>query len=630
MAGAIRHRGPDDEGVWSDAAAGIVLAHRRLSIIDLSPAGHQPMASASGRHVIAFNGEIYNFADLRRHLEAEGRSPMWRGHSDTEVLVEAIGRWGVERTLEAAAGMFAFAVWDRAERTLTLARDRLGEKPLYYGWSTDTFLFGSDTAALSRHPSWSGEIDRGALALMMRFNNVPAPHSIYRGIAKLVPGTYGVLRPGARDLEVHTYWDACAVAEDGARYPYEGGADDAVGEVERLLKSALAGQMIADVPLGAFLSGGVDSSTIVALMQELSARPVKTFSIGFSESGFDEAAAAKAVARHLKTEHHELYVSPEEARGVIPELPRIYAEPFADSSQIPTYLVSRLARQHVTVALSGDGGDEVFCGYRRYEYAARVWPKLALVPRAVRAGAAGVIRSVGPGQWDRVAGGRRHAGERLHKAARVMALSSPAEAYTSLVSHWEPPEALVIGADGTDDAPGRGASFASADPVRQMMLLDTLGYLPDDILVKVDRASMAVSLESRIPLLDHRLVEFAWRLPVSMLRHGGQSKWPLRRILYRRVPRELIERPKSGFAVPLAAWLRGPLRDWAEGLLSETRLRREGFLRPEPVRVAWDGLLAGRTPTQERIWNVLMFQAWHEAQRAAQGGSTTACVAAGG
>ena len=430
MADAIRHRGPDGEGVWIDAEAGLVLAHRRLSIVDLSPAGHQPMVSASGRYVIAFNGEIYNHAEIRKSLEADGHAPNWRGHSDTEVLLEAISAWGVTRAIEASAGMFAFASWDRTERTLTLARDRLGEKPLYHGWAGDTFLFGSELAALRRHPAWTGEIDRGALALMMRHNNVPAPHSIYRGIAKLHPGTLLVLRPGSRQAAEQTYWDMGRVARAGHDKPFAGSASEAANETERLLKQSLAGQMMADVPLGAFLSGGVDSSTVVALMQEMASAPVKTFSIGFSEAGYDEAVHARAVAQHLGTDHRELYVSPAEARAVIPDLPQIYSEPFADSSQIPTFLVAKLARQHVTVSLSGDGGDEVFCGYRRYAYAANVWPKLAKTPRALRAGAAGLIKRVKPKYWDALAGKKRLAGDRLHKAARVMALSTADDAAT--------------------------------------------------------------------------------------------------------------------------------------------------------------------------------------------------------
>lgn len=624
MADAIRHRGPDDEGVWVDAEAGVAFAHRRLSIIDLSPAGHQPMISASGRYVITFNGEIYNFGRLRDALAAEDKAPAWRGHSDTEVLLEAIAAWGVARALDMCAGMFAFALWDRETRTLTLARDRLGEKPLYYGWASDEFLFASELAALRRHPSWRGEIDRQALALMMRFNNVPAPWSIYQGFFKLRPGTFLSLAAGQRAPQIHTYWSAADVATAGLRAPFTGSPAEAVRESERLLQQAVRDQMVADVPLGAFLSGGVDSSTIVALMQEASVRPVKTFSIGFSEQGYDEAVHAKAVARHLGTEHTELYVTPAEARAVIPDLPTIYSEPFADSSQIPTYLVARLARRHVTVSLSGDAGDEVFCGYRRYAFAARTWPKLARVPRLLRSATARAIAAVKPGHWDAIAGGSRHAGEKLHKAARVIALDDADQAYLTLISHWHNPSSIVLGAV----EPSTQLSGFGDDPVRGMMLHDTIGYLPDDILVKVDRAAMAVSLETRVPLLDHRLIEFAWTLPVSLLRHEGQSKWPLRQILYSRVPRHLIERPKSGFAIPLRAWLAGPLRAWAEELLDEGRLRREGYFSPAPIRQAWRDLIAGSAANQDRIWNVLMFQAWQHslAASAASEGSATARV----
>lgn len=612
MADAIRHRGPDGDGVWLDNEAGIALAHRRLAIVDLSPAGQQPMASASGRFIIVFNGEIYNHADIRKRLEADGKAPAWRGHSDTEVLLECIAAEGVERTIEACAGMFAFALWDRGERTLTLARDRFGEKPLYYGWAGQTFLFGSELAALARHPHWTGEIDRDAVATMMRYNNVPAPKSIYSGISKLEPGRILALDTQSREPRISTYWDMTSVARDGAAQPFSGTADEANDEVERLLKQSLAGQMMADVPLGAFLSGGIDSSTVVALMQEMGSAPVQTFSIGFSEARYDEAVHARTIARHLGTDHREMIVSPEEARGVIPDLPRIYSEPFADSSQIPTYLVAKLARQHVTVSLSGDAGDEVFCGYRRYAYAADVWPKLAPLPRALRSAAANTIRGIKPRYWDAVGGRQRHAGDRLHKAARVMSLNTLADAYSALVSHWDQPEDIVIGAN---QSAGATDETTLADPVREMMLRDTNGYLSDDILVKVDRASMAVSLESRIPLLDHRLVAFAWTLPVSMLRRDGKSKAPLRNILYRRVPKELVERPKAGFAIPLGAWLRGPLREWAETLLAHDRLQREGFFQPAPIRDAWHQLLSGEAATEERIWNVLMFQAWFDAGR---------------
>jgi asparagine synthase (glutamine-hydrolysing) len=627
MADAISRRGPDDHGTWTDRDAGVGLAHRRLSIIDLSPAGHQPMLSESGRFAITFNGEVYNFAELRGALEREGAAPAWRGHSDTEVLLAAVNAWGVKRALQRATGMFAFGLWDRRERTLVLARDRLGEKPLYYGMSGRTFLFGSELAALKAHPDWEGEVDREALCLLLRLNYIPAPFSIYRGIHKLRPGTFLTLRAGPPAGDIETYWDAAEVARRGLRAPFEGSPDETVERVDALIRQSLQGQMVADVPVGAFLSGGVDSSTVVALMQAMSERPVRTFSIGFNEQGYDEAPHAKAVAAHLGTDHTELYVTAEQARTVIPRLPSLYSEPFADASQIPTFLVSELTRRHVTVSLSGDGGDELFSGYTRYQLADRAWSAVSKVPRALREAAARITLGVSPARWDQLLGGPARAlpprlrpkliGDRLHKAANVVSLTSADEVYGALISLWQEPDSVVIGAAApelpfalADDIAG------SAAPVRRMMYLDLVGYLPDDILVKVDRASMAVGLEARVPLLDHRLVEFAWSLPLEHLRRDGQSKWPLRRVLDRHVPRELIDRPKMGFGVPIDGWLRGPLRDWAENLLDERRLAREGYFRPGPVREAWRAHLGGRRNMQYQLWSILMFQAWHEAESA--------------
>ena len=624
MAAAIRHRGPDDQGIWIDPAAGIALSHCRLSIVDLSPAGHQPMTSASGRFVIVFNGEIYNHAEVRGEIETEGGPRAWRGHSDTEVLLEAIAMWGVETSLSRCAGMFALALWDCRDRTLTLARDRFGEKPLYYGTAGKTFLFGSDLAALAVHPDWRGDIDRDALAAMMQFNNVPAPYSIYQGIRKLRPATFCVFTPDNPAGHEQLYWDASAVAKSGLDNPFRCSRDEAAAEVDRLLRQSLSGQMMADVPLGAFLSGGVDSSTIVALMQDMSTRPVKTFSIGFEEDSHNEADHAGAVARHLGTDHHELIVTAREAQAVIPKLPTIYSEPFADSSQIPTFLVSELARRHVTVSLSGDAGDELFSGYRRHELAHTILPKLARVPRALRAGLARFMTGVPPQTWDRLSAapgrlhgrsnGIRQAGDKLHKAARILALNDADAVYRALVSHWQDPREIIPGSLSAARLAPLPASLDQASPVRRMMFRDMTGYLADDILVKVDRASMAVSLESRIPLLDHRLVEFSWRLPMAILRHQSQSKWPLRHILYRHVPRELIERPKSGFAVPLAHWLRGDLRPWAEDLLSEAALKRHGDFDPRPIRAVWTRFLKGSESSQDQLWNVLMFQAWRQSK----------------
>lgn len=617
----ITHRGPDDSGLWFDAEAGIGLCHRRLSIVDLSHAGHQPMASCSGRYVIAFNGEIYNHLLLRAELEKAAGSPAWRGHSDTETLLAGFDAWGIERMVKSAIGMFAFALWDKASRTLTLGRDRLGEKPLYYGWQGETFLFGSELKALKAHPAFRADIDRSSLALLMRHNYIPAPYSIYQGIHKLLPGSLLTVSLQNRNAQPQRYWDARQVLDDGLAQPFTGSPDDAVGALEKLVRDAVTQQMVADVPLGAFLSGGVDSSAIVALMQAQSGRPVRTFTIGFHEAGYNEAEHAKAVAKHLGTDHTELYVSPQQALDVIPRLPRLYCEPFADSSQIPTFLVSQLARQYVTVSLSGDGGDELFGGYNRYILGQRLWGKLSQLPVGLRLALSRLIARVSPQAWNRALGpvqslmpaglAQANIGDKLHKGAEVMAANTPAEFYQLLVSHWSQPADLVLG--------GSEPSTVLTDPslhprtnnfIHQMMALDLLTYLPDDILCKVDRAAMGVSLETRVPLLDHRVVEFACRLPLAFKLRDGVGKWPLRQMLYKYVPKELIERPKMGFGVPIDSWLRGPLRDWAEDLLSESRLRQEGYFNPEPIRQKWGEHLSGKRNWQYHLWDVLMFQAW--------------------
>lgn len=622
MAGALAHRGPDDAGVWVDDAAGLALAHRRLAIVDLSPAGHQPMHSACGRHVLVFNGEIYNHQEIRAALEREGVAPPggWRGSSDTEVLLAAIAAWGLRRALDASVGMFALAVYDRQARRLTLARDRIGEKPLYYGSAGRAFLFGSELKALRRHPAWVGEIDRAAVALFMQLSAVPAPRTIYRGISKLAPGTYLEIDVPSGAETHHTYWDAQSVAAQGLADPFPGSADEAADAVESLLKQALAGQMVADVPLGAFLSGGVDSSTVVALMQSLSARPVKTFTIGFDAHGYDEAQEARAVAHHLGTDHTELYVTEREARDVIPRLPGIYCEPFGDASQIPTFLVAELARRHVTVALSGDGGDELFAGYSRYGLARAYWPTLARIPAGVRHAAASLVTGISAGAWDSalrlplalVPKGKRPArlGEQLHKAATVASARDGEALYRALVSRWPGGAAPV--ADGSALAtPDASPAFGSL--ARTMMYRDLTGYLPDDVLTKVDRAAMAVSLETRVPMLDHRLVAFSWRLPEAVLHRDGRGKWPLRRIVQKSVPAALVARPKMGFGVPIGAWLRGDLRDWAEALLDARRLAADGLLDPAAVRQAWRGHLAGATAFQHGLWNALMLNSWLDA-----------------
>jgi asparagine synthase (glutamine-hydrolysing) len=624
MSSCLAHRGPDDSGVWVDEAAGLALGHRRLSILDLSPTGHQPMASHCGRYVISFNGEIYNYLDIRHELEAGGSRPQWRGHSDTEVILAAVARWGIPAALERMTGMFALAVWDRAERTLHIARDRLGEKPLYYGWLEGAFVFASELKALRQHPRWKGEIDRGALALFLRHGYIPAPYSIYQGIRKLMPGALLSVRPDGSGRET-TYWSAREIAERGLAQPFEGSDSEAVAELERLLFRAVGRQMVADVPLGAFLSGGVDSSTVVALMQAQSSRPVKTFTIGFREEGHNEAEHAKAVARHLGTEHTELYVTPAEARETIPRLPQLYDEPFSDSSQIPTFLVAQLARRKVTVSLSGDGGDELFGGYNRHFIGGGLWDKIGWLPRGARGLIAGAITTVSPAHWNRfltplmnlVPGQLRYPnpGERLHKLALVLGARDPDEIYRGLTSQWKRPASVVLSSAEPATALGNGHdSAALPDLTQRMMFLDLIGYLPDDILVKVDRAAMGVSLETRVPMLDHQVVEFAWRVPLSLKIRDGQGKWLLRQVLYRHVPRELIERPKTGFSVPIGDWLRGPLRSWAESLLGESRLREEGFFDPTLIRQRWDEHLAGRRDWQESLWTVLMFQAWQETE----------------
>lgn len=629
MADRIANRGPDSDGYWLDAPARIALGHRRLAIVDLSPAGAQPMASPSGRYVIAFNGEIYNHLLLRAELERSGFPAAWRGHSDTETLLAGFDHWGIEGTLQRAVGMFAIALWDQQQRLLTLARDRLGEKPLYYGWQgrgdDAVFLFGSELKALRVHPAFDNTINRGAVSLQLRHSYIPAPHSIYQGISKLMPGTTLTISMTQRSAQPRAYWSGIDAAMAGVADPFTGSPDEAVSALETLLEDAIKQQMMADVPLGAFLSGGVDSSAIVALMQKQSARPVKTFTMGFNETGFDEAQHAMAVARHLGTEHTEMYVTPAQALAVVPRLPTLYDEPFSDSSQIPTFLVSQLARKDVTVSLSGDAGDELFCGYNRYQMSARWSSKIQNVPLLVRKAAANAITSVAPNTWSQLARNlsglvpraarMSNMGDKLHKAAGVLRSATPDELYMGLVSHWTSPAAMVIdGAEAPTLLNQQFPELKGLDPVQRMMVMDMLTYLPDDILTKVDRAAMGVSLETRVPFLDHRVVEFAWRLPQSLKLRDGQTKWALRQVLYRHVPAALIERPKMGFGVPIGEWLRGPLRDWAETLLDEGRLRREGFFVPEPIRAKWREHLSGRRNWEHHLWSVLMFQAWFEQQ----------------
>ncbi|MCC7278815.1 MAG: asparagine synthase (glutamine-hydrolyzing) [Chromatiaceae bacterium] len=617
------HRGPDDGGLWVDADAGIGLGHRRLSILDLSPLGHQPMISPCGRYVLAFNGEIYNHLVLRQTI---GDAFPWRGHSDTEVLLASISQRGLAVTLAELNGMFAFALWDRQTRRLSLARDRLGEKPLYYGWNRGRFLFGSELKALTAHPGWRGDLDRDALAAYFRLCFIPAPHSIYRGISKLEPGTFATLDLGHQQPTVQVYWSARNAAESGLAAPFDGSEATALMALEELLMDAVAMRMHADVPLGAFLSGGIDSTTVVALMQAQSARPVRTFTIGFHEAGYNEAEDARRTAAHLGTDHTELYVTAQDGLDTITRLPDLWDEPFADPSQIPTLLVSRMARRDVTVCLSGDGGDELFGGYSRYLWTRDTWRRIGRVPLALRRAVASAVTGINTRTWDRLLapfaqflpGLLRIAnpGDRLHKAIDMLTGDSPEALYLRMLSHWKDPASLVIGATEpltvlTD--PKRRPRTPSI--TESMMFMDSVLYLPDDILVKMDRASMGVGLEARVPLLDHRVYEFAWSLPLAWKVRGRLGKLPLRHIVARHVPPTLLDRPKMGFGVPLEEWLRGPLRDWAEDLLASERLQRDCILQPGPIRARWVEHLAGQRNWSYYLWDVLMFQAWWDANR---------------
>lgn len=619
MRDTLYRRGPDDSGSYVDPQSGVALGFRRLSIVDLSPEGHQPMTSEEGRYVIVFNGEVYNFQELRAELEPRGHH--FRGHSDTEVILASFREWGIEASLRRFNGMFAFALWDRSERTLTLARDRVGKKPLYYGWAGRTLLFGSELKALAANPAFDADVDRSSIALFLKFGWVPGPHSIYSGIQKLPAGSFVQIGPSTTALEPRPFWSALDAALRGDASPRKLSDDEAVSELDTLLRDSVRLRMIADVPLGAFLSGGIDSSTIVALMQAQSSRPVQTFSIGFSEAEFNEAHHAADVARHLGTNHTELYVSPQQTLDVIPHLPEIYDEPFADSSQVPTFLVSQLARQKVTVSLSGDGGDELFGGYNRYFWTRRMWRGIGAVPGPLRRKLGRTLTSMKRERRSTLLAAaqrlvpRRYRvqnpDDKVLKLAELFSVNSWEQIYERLVSHWSAPETFVHGAlrkkTLIDDHEAH-ARFSNV--VHQMMYLDLVTYLPDDILVKVDRASMAVSLEGRCPLLDYRVVEFAWSLPLSMKVRHGEGKWILRRVLDKYVPSHLIDRPKMGFGVPISKWLRGPLRGWAEELLSEKRLREEGYFDPAPIREKWTEHLSGSRDWQYYLWDVLMFQAW--------------------
>jgi asparagine synthase (glutamine-hydrolysing) len=604
--------------VWRDRPLGVGLGHTRLAILELSEAGSQPMTSACGRYHIVFNGEIYNHLQLRTALPGEA----WRGRSDTETLLACFAHWGVERTLKQLVGMFALALFDSRERRLVLARDRFGEKPLYCGYAGASFVFASELSALHAAPGFDATIDRGTLALYMRHSCVPAPYSIYKSIRKLPTGSWMELTEqhitARATPATGLYWSAADAAISGAREPLKIDDVEAVDELERIVSEAVRGQMISDVPLGAFLSGGVDSSTIVAIMQRQSARPVRTFCIGFCDNRYDESLFARRVAAHVGTDHTEMIVGARELLETVPQMMHVYDEPFADSSQLPTLLVAQLARGHVKVALSGDAGDELFAGYRQYFLGPRLWSYLSLAPGTMRRALARTLRALSSTQVGRLVGGVQPltpsrlrfalAGDTLYKAADVLECSDQEEIYRRLVSYWWRQD-LVLGSSHRDSL--REASWLQLpDSLQQMMLHDAMTYLPDDILVKVDRAAMAVSLETRIPLLDHRVFEFVWRLPVHMKVRGGRGKWLLRKLLYRHVPKALVDRPKMGFAVPLAAWLRGPLRDWAEDLLHEPRMRQQGYIDAAVVRSRWQQHLNGTRNWHHELWNVLMFQLW--------------------
>ena len=639
MSDPLRHRGPDDSGLWFDADAGIGLAHRRLSVLDLSAAGHQPMTSPSGRYVLAFNGEIYNHLELRAALDREGPAPVhpladapiqprvnaprWQGHADTETLVTAIDGWGIGETLRRCRGMFALALWDRQDRLLYLARDRLGEKPLYYGWQQSTLLFGSELKALRAHPAFEAQIDRSSLAELLRLGYVPGPATIYTGVLKLPPGTFIALGAHRQSAEPVVYWSLADAALRGQMSPFQGGDSEAIEALDQRLRGVIAGQMVADVPIGSFLSGGIDSSLITALMQDQSRTPIQTFSVGFREAEYNEAPEARAIAQHLGTTHTELLVDDQEALRLIPDLPTLYDEPFADASQIPTHLVARLARQTVTVALTGDGGDELFGGYNRHTWPPRLWRRLRHVPLGLRRLAGSTLSVIPPELWDTTF---RHLapilpqtlryrspGDKLHKLSRLLAAPHPEALYLDLIAQTKDAQRLVLGASASENLLTHPELWPSLRALEhRMMFLDSATYLPDDLMVKLDRATMGVSLEGRTPFLDHELVEFGWSLPLSLKIRDGQGKWILRQLLNRYVPAPLTDRPKMGFGVPMDRWLRGPLKEWAESLINPARIKEGGFLHGPRVRHLWQQHQSGRRNHAGLLWAILMFEAFRD------------------
>ena len=634
MGDALSHRGPDAGTIWSDRGAGIWFSHRRLAVVELSEAGAQPMSSPDGKANIAFNGEAYNAIDLKPELEAVGYR--FRGHSDTEVLLHGCQHWGVEKTLGRLIGMFAFAYWDEATQLLTLARDRLGKKPLYWAKTATSFIFASELKSLLLHPDAPRSIDRDSVAEYLRLSYVPDPHSIYEGVGKVAPGELVRLHLPSGEVRRSTYWSALEAAERGFSNPFTGSPQDAVDETEALISDATRLRLVSDVPLGAFLSGGIDSSTVVAMMQRHGSGRTRTFAIGYSEADYDEAVHARAVAEHLGTDHLELILRPADAMAVIPSLPEMFDEPFADVSQIPTFLVSKLARQHVTVALSGDGGDEIFAGYNRHVAAGGLLRRLNRLPGPVRGAMAKVMKSLPPDRWQALLSPipsrmrPRAVGEKLHKLAPLLELSE-LDQYRRVCSSWPEPDSLVIeGAERPGPLTDRSLRQRFPDTVSWMRYLDLVTYLPGDILTKVDRASMAVSLEARAPLLDHRLVELSFRMPSSLHLRNGQGKWLLRQVLDRHVPRRLFERPKMGFGIPVGDWLRGPLRPWVEEYLSERRIRDTGLLEAAPIRRLWASHLSGEVNGQYRLWPILMLLSWLDAQPGAATEPVASPLAAAG
>lgn len=624
MSDALVHRGPDDCGIWVDENNGLALGHRRLTVIDLSSAGSQPMKSADGRYIIIYNGEIYNYKEIAERLRSKGVG--LRGGSDTEVLLEAISVWGVDDTLQQLVGMFAFAVWDRKKNILVLARDRMGEKPLYYGWVNNGFVFASELKAIKRYPGFSGEIDRDSLSLLQRYSYIPSPYSIYKNIRKLPQASLVEINVREKVEKIRTYWDISDKARNGVENIIADDSNAVLSNLHEKLTKTIRGQMISDVPLGAFLSGGLDSSLITALMQECSSKPVKTFTIGFHEAEFDEAIYARQVAQHIGTDHTEIILQASDALSVIPKLPELYDEPFADTSQIPTCLLSSIARNEVTVCLSGDGGDELFGGYNRYLWGDRMRRYMAIMPEPFRRTISALITNVSPRWWDKIYSiimpllpdrlGFRNAGNKAHKVANLMLGKGIEESFLDMVSYWRNPNDLVLHSSEPETV-FSDTSMRSIfkDYAQRMMYIDQRTYLPDDIMVKVDRASMGVSLETRAPFLDHRLVEFAWKVPVSMKLHKGRGKWLLREMLKKYLPDRLIERPKMGFQPPIGEWLRsGQLRDWGESLLDSNRLKNESFFDSDLVRKCWLEHLTGKKDWTGQLWTVLMFQAWKEAQ----------------